>query len=128
MSILARFKRWKTPYIFAALIVISIIFVYIPPTQSSLNRSLYWAVVRADYGKAKSEIEAGAQRNILLPNHLPLISLAIESNQTQWVALLLDESIDLNRTYAEGYRILEHAKEKGNPAMLQIFEPYVKQP
>jgi len=104
----------------------SVIFVFVPPFQKTKNKALYYAVAKNDLTKARFEIEQGAKRNLLLDNGLPLISLAIEFENQEMVKLLLDESIDLKREYAKGYWIMEHAKEKQNPKLLDIFVQHHK--
>ncbi len=121
MVLLANFKSWKISYIFIALVIMSVIFVFVPPFQKTKNKALYYAVAKNDLQKVKFELDHGANKNLILDTGLPLISIAIELENIEMVKLLLDETIDLNRSYAKGYWIVEHAKEKNNPELLDVF-------
>ena len=124
MVLLANFRSWKVSYILIALVIMSVIFVFIPPFQKTKNKALYYAVAKNDLQKVKFELDHGANRNLILDNGLPLISLAIELENVELTALLLDKTIDLNSSYGKGYKIMQHVKEKDNPELEKLFAPY----
>lgn len=125
--LIVNFTAWKSTYILATLIVLSIVFAFLmPQTQESKNIRLYEAVIENNVTKARIMIDKGAKRNILLPSGYPLLSLAIEYENEAMMDLLMLDAANLSRTY-KGYRFIEHAAKKKNKKLLdKIIEALEK--
>ena len=125
MILVRHFKSWKVPSILGALVLLSLIFLFVPPTQSMKNRALYQAVRENNITKAIISIQEGAQTQLLLPGGLPLISLAIEFENEKLVELLVNEDLNISYNY-DGYHIMEHALEKKNKSIILLLMKYLK--
>jgi hypothetical protein len=119
--LLVNFKKWSNTNIFIALVLITVVFAFfMPQSQRSKNIKLYEAVLENNITRAQHWIDKGAQKNLLLPKGIPLISLAIEHENAAMVTLLMLEKEDLSRDY-KGYHIIEHAIKKDNKKILEMM-------
>ena len=125
MILVRHFQSWKIPSIVFTLVVLSLVFMFVPPTQSMKNRVLYQAVSENNVTKASKVIKEGAQTNIQLPGGLPLISLAIEYENAELVKLLLSDDLNVSADYS-GYVMMEHALEKNNKDIVLLLVEHIK--
>ena len=119
--LLVNFKSWKSSYILVALVVITLFFAFLmPQTQKSKNLELYAAVVENNITQARQSIQKGAQTDLLLPQGYPILSVAIEYENQEMLALLLKDETPLKREY-EGYNMITHASQKKNKNLLILI-------
>ena len=120
--LMVQFKAWKNTHIFLGLLLLSLVAMMIAPqTQPSKNLYLYEAVVENNVTKAKIYIDKGADVELLLPKGFPLISVAIEYENSEMLKLLMLDKKGLSRTYKDGYTIIDHAASKSNKALLALL-------
>ena len=119
--LLVNFKSWKSSYILASLVVITLFFAFLmPQTQKSKNLELYAAVVENNITQARQSIKKGAQIDLLLPQGYPIISVAIEYENPEMLELFLKDVAPLKREYKD-YNIMTHASQKKNKKMVTLL-------